>query len=81
MQWATSRMGVTTEDIMETLSAHMEIAQCANKQRTFLVPEFIPAGADFNTARAFGDAPMDPSKIRRQVGLALRAAWGSAGNR
>ena len=74
MQWATSRVGVTNEDILESLSTHMELAQCANKQRPYLVPEFIPAGTDFNTARAFGDAPMDPSTIRRQLSLALRAA-------
>ena len=74
IQWATGRIGINNDDIMEPLLAHMEIAQCANKQRPFLLPDFVPRGADFNTARGFSDSAMDPSKIRRQISLALRAA-------
>ena len=71
--WAAPRIGLSGKGVGGQLLEFINFADCGKSSRPFLLPDFLPSGADFSNATAFADKPMTGAKARRMLDRLLRS--------
>ena len=65
--WAAPAQGVTEVDLKAGLRRLLDNGKCGSVERPYILPDFAPKGADWDSAEAFADSPMPLAKIRRLI--------------
>jgi len=81
--WSAPAVSIDGVDLSAELSKVVDAAGCASPESPFLLPDFLPQGANCFTAVGFADVPMSQPKARKlfdQLLVAFRADHEDAAN-